>query len=161
MKECLISLVIPVYNQKRSRLERCINSVCRQSYQHFEVIVVDDGSSDECLEIEKAICGRDQRIRIIKQNNEGSGSARNNGVRNSYGDYVMFLDSDDMLADYALEDAVTYINNNGFVDMIVGQVHKEIEMEDHSFSFQRETTGYISLGGGTQRIYKPYNGLSK
>lgn len=124
----LISIVIPVYNTKRERLERCINSVLQQSYKNYEIIIVDDGSETVNRETLISLYEGTEKIRIIKQENQGSGAARNRGVNEAEGSYVMFLDSDDMLTEYALKDAALCVEQYD-ADLIVGQIHKEREID--------------------------------
>lgn len=92
-----ISVIIPVYNVE-SCLERCVNSVLRQTYKQLEIILVDDGSSDHCGEICDSFARQDARIHVIHQENKGLSGARNSGLSVCSGDYVAFLDSDDWIA---------------------------------------------------------------
>lgn len=89
-----VSVVIPVYNVK-PYLERCVNSVLRQTYKDLEIILVDDGSTDGSGELCDDIATRDQRIQVIHQKNQGLSGARNTGIRQAQGDYIIFMDSDD------------------------------------------------------------------
>lgn len=91
-KEINFSVVIPLYN-KQNHIHEAINSVLEQTHKSFEVIVVDDGSTDNSNEIASAI--RDPRLRIIRQDNRGVSAARNRGVKESNNDWVAFLDADD------------------------------------------------------------------
>ena len=131
-----ISIVIPVYNTNRMRLERCIESVLAQEYQKFEIVVVDDGSSCDNVEFIREICERDLRIILYTQENQGSGAARNLGVSKAKGDYILFLDSDDILSEYALGDAIQCLNQTE-ADMVVGQIHKEKETERRKTFFEK------------------------
>ena len=94
MKEPLISVVIPVYKVE-NYLERCVNSVINQTYKNLEIILVDDGSPDNC----GIICDRyaevDDRVKVIHKKNGGLSSARNSGIDISSGKYITFIDSDD------------------------------------------------------------------
>lgn len=92
----LVSVIIPVYNTKKYLVE-CLNSVCTQTYSQIEIIAVDDGSTDESGNILREYARKDDRIRIITQENKGLSAARNAGLECSSGEYVMFLDSDDWL----------------------------------------------------------------
>ena len=87
-----ISVVIPLYN-KEMHIEHTIRTILAQTYREFELIVVDDGSTDRSAEIVSGI--RDERIRLIRKENGGESSARNTGVRMAEGDYVAFIDADD------------------------------------------------------------------
>ena len=99
-----VSVVIPVYNVK-PYLRRCVQSVLRQTYRDLEVIIVDDGSNDGSAELCDALGATDKRIIVIHQQNQGLSAARNTGIRNATGTYIMFLDSDDAwLSDNGLEE---------------------------------------------------------
>ena len=151
MKDCLVSLIIPVYNQKRNRFERCIDSIIEQTYKNFEVVVVDDGSSEDNLSDVREICGKDKRIQLIIQKNAGSGVARNHGVEAAKGEYIVFVDSDDMLSNYALEDAINCLTETN-ADIIVGQVHKEKETNANSTQIDREKPSYCILSNNADFI---------
>lgn len=144
MKDCLVSIIIPVYNQTRNRFERCIDSIIAQTYKNFEIIVVDDGSSEDNLANVLEICGKDNRIQLVIQKNAGSGVARNHGVEVAKGEYVVFVDSDDMLTNYALEDAIICLTETN-ADIIVGQVHKEKETNVEYARINREKLSYCIL----------------
>lgn len=99
----LISLIIPCYNARQT-LEKCLDSVIRQSYNNLEIIIVDDGSTDGTSTIYEDFRSRDQRIKILKQDNSGVSRARNKGVKAALGKYICFVDSDDWVeADYCSE----------------------------------------------------------
>ncbi|HDP7087980.1 TPA: glycosyltransferase family 2 protein [Escherichia coli] len=93
------SIVIPLYN-KEKYIANAINSVLNQTCQDFEIIVVDDGSTDKSVEVVESI--NDERIRLVKQKNSGVSCARNVGIINSVGDYLLFLDGDDVYLPNAL-----------------------------------------------------------
>lgn len=98
-----VSVVIPVYNVK-PYLERCVQSVLRQTYKDIEVILVDDGSKDGSGELCDQIALYDNRIRVIHKKNQGLSEARNTGIRQATGEYIIFFDSDDeWLVDNGLE----------------------------------------------------------
>lgn len=104
----LISIIIPVYNGE-STIERCISSVLSQSYENYEIIVVDDGSSDNSHSVIARY--NDNRIKYVKKENGGVSSARNLGIELSCGDYVLFLDCDDELNSGALEKYASIAKN--------------------------------------------------
>jgi glycosyltransferase involved in cell wall biosynthesis len=96
-----VSVVIPCYNQARF-LGEAIQSVLCQGYTDLEIIVVDDGSNDGTEEVASGYAREDPRVRLIKQENRGLAAARNRGLAEAGGEYVVFLDSDDRLVSGAL-----------------------------------------------------------
>lgn len=98
----LISVVVPVYNAKAS-LRRCLDSLARQTCSDFEVLLINDGSTDESPEICREYSGRDSRFRLIDQENAGPAAARNAGMEMAVGNYVTFVDSDDYVEPDMLE----------------------------------------------------------
>lgn len=93
-----ISVIVPAYNSERF-IQRCINSIQVQTYKNLEIIIVDDGSTDNTGSIVEKLSQTDNRIKPIKQNNSGAGAARLNGVRAATGSWIGFIDSDDILDD--------------------------------------------------------------
>lgn len=91
-----VSIIIPVYNVE-DYLEDCLESVCKQSYRNIEIILVDDGSLDNSGEICDEWAKKDSRIRVIHKHNGGLSSARNAGLKEATGDYISFVDSDDLI----------------------------------------------------------------
>ena len=90
----LISIIIPVYNTEKY-LDRCILSIVQQTYEHLEIILINDGSTDNSLSICRKWEKRDERVRVIDTANRGASAARNIGLRHAAGEYVGFVDSDD------------------------------------------------------------------
>lgn len=97
----LISVVIPIYNVEKF-LPPCIDSVLSQTYKNIEVLLIDDGSPDGCGQLCDNYMEKDHRIHVIHQENSGVAEARNHGLRAAKGEYLFFLDADDMLAPEAL-----------------------------------------------------------
>ena len=112
----LVSIIIPCYNQGRF-LSEAIESVLRQTYPHFEIIVVDDGSTDDTSEV----AARYPHVRCIRQKNQGQAAARNTGLRESSGSYLVFLDSDDRLLPHALEVGLQCLNDHPECAFVYGQ----------------------------------------
>ena len=108
----LISIIIPVYN-RQNVIEECINSVLEQSYQNFEIIIVDDGSSDDTYSICKSLAEKETRIKLYSAKHGGVSTARNIALDNSTGDYVFFLDSDDIIHPLLLEILITEMIRTG------------------------------------------------
>lgn len=100
-----VSIVIPVYNVEMY-LTKCVESVLAQTYQDFELLLVDDGSTDNSGMICDAYIQKDSRVQVIHQNNQGQGGARNNGISAAKGKYLLFVDSDDYIHPQLLEKTV-------------------------------------------------------
>ena len=91
-----ISIIIPVYKVEKY-LDKCVESVVNQTYKNLEIILVDDGSPDNCPKMCDEWAEKDKRIKVIHKENGGLSDARNFGIEKATGDYLMFLDSDDYL----------------------------------------------------------------
>jgi glycosyltransferase involved in cell wall biosynthesis len=124
-REPLVSVVIPCYNQAHF-LKEAIESVLKQSYPHYEIVVVDDGSSDETSEV----AGSYERVRLIRQENRGLAEARNTGIKHSEGDYLVFLDADDRLLPDALAVGVESFDSHPECAFVFG--HSDFIAEDGS-----------------------------
>lgn len=94
--EELVSVIIPVYKVEKY-LERCVESVQKQTFQNLEIILVDDGSPDLCGAMCDEMAKTDPRIKVIHKNNGGLSDARNVGIEMASGNYIVFVDSDDWL----------------------------------------------------------------
>lgn len=92
----MITVIIPVFNSEKY-IEKCVNSVLNQSYTNLEVILINDGSIDQSLSLIQKMAKRDSRIKIINKKNGGVSSARNVGILNAKGEYIIFIDSDDYI----------------------------------------------------------------
>lgn len=103
----LVSIIIPIYNNA-DVLERCINSIIAQEYPSIEVIFVDDGSTDHCVEILDDISKKNSNVIVLHTDNHGVSHARNLGLDKAHGKWIMFLDADDTLCDNAVQKAVDY-----------------------------------------------------
>ena len=92
----LFSIIIPVYNVLEY-LPRCVSSICNQSFTNWEMLLIDDGSTDGSEDLCDQFAASDPRIRVFHKPNGGVSSARNFGLRYASGDYILFVDSDDFL----------------------------------------------------------------
>lgn len=115
--EKLVSVIIPVY-EVEDYLIRCVDSIRMQEYQKLEIILVDDGSSDNCPVICDKLAREDSRIRVIHKTNGGLSSARNAGLDIARGDYIYFVDSDDCIDKAALK-AMVQLATEYAVDIVV------------------------------------------
>ena len=112
MKEALVSVIVPVYNVG-AYLQQCLQSIASQSYAHLEVIVVDDGSTDDSGKIAEEWASRDNRFRVVHQPNGGLSAARNTALDHATGRYVTFVDSDDLIAPQYVEVLCQLIQESG------------------------------------------------
>lgn len=111
--DSLITVIVPVYNVEKY-LNRCIDSILAQSYKNLEIILVDDGSTDNSGEICDEYSRQDQRIVVIHKKNGGLSSARNAGLEFAKGNYIGFVDSDDFISDRMYESLVKELKDNPF-----------------------------------------------
>lgn len=124
-----ISIIIPIYNVEKY-LKRCIDSIVNQTYKNTEIILVNDGSPDNCGEICDEYAKIDSRIKVIHKENGGLSSARNAGIDISSGEYIMFVDSDDWISEDTLEILNRY-------------VEKGYDIINFKFCFAKEKTENI------------------
>jgi glycosyltransferase involved in cell wall biosynthesis len=108
----LLSIVVPYFNVERYIAE-CLESLRRQTLRDVEVILVDDGSLDGSRERAVDFCDRDDRFRIVTQENQGLGPARNTGAQHATGEFLTFVDSDDVLALRTFETVVDRLRDTG------------------------------------------------
>lgn len=150
-----ISVIIPVYNSEEY-IERCIQSILNQTYEDFEAIFVDDGSTDSSFEILKRYEKIDSRIMAIHQENSGPGIARNTGMKKASGEYIIFVDSDDVIDNSYFYKVSQKTEDIIFID--VNQVNDKFEllkteyMSDKSRLskdqfIRKQMTGSIEWGG--------------
>ena len=107
--QALVSVVIPCYNAERF-IKQTINSVLKQTYQNFEILVINDGSTDNSLNFIQSYT--DSRIAVIDKANSGVSDTRNIGYQKSKGQYILFLDSDDVISENYFSSAIDFLENN-------------------------------------------------
>ena len=120
MKIDKISIIIPIYNVEKY-LEKCLNTIINQTYKNLEIILIDDGSTDNSSTICDEYCKKDKRIKVIHKNNEGVSSARNKGIELSKGKYIVFIDPDDYVTDDHIEGLYDCIISNN-VDLVISNL---------------------------------------
>ena len=118
----LVSVIIPVYNAEKY-LRLCIESIVNQSYKNIEIIIINDGSTDNSGKICDAYALSDNRIKVIHTQNRGPAAARNTGIENSKGSSIFFLDADDFLETNAINLLIEHYNQHK-ADMIIGDFNK-------------------------------------
>lgn len=140
----MISVIVPVYNVEEY-LEECLESIRKQTYQDIEVILVNDGSTDNSKEICERFCQVDSRFRLINQENQGQSVARNRGVKESVGEYIMFVDSDDVINTSVLEVLLPYMKTD--VDIV--ECRSSINKEEF---FLNKTSTIVFEGNAKEAI---------
>jgi glycosyltransferase involved in cell wall biosynthesis len=134
----LVSVVVPCYNYSQF-LGEALESVLRQTYANWECIIINDGSTDNTEFVAIKYCPKDSRFKYFYKDNGGHSSARNFGIRNSSGEYIMALDADDKISEQYLEKAVNEIENNDEIKIVsaqtqlFGDVEKIVKMEKYDF----------------------------
>ncbi len=119
MTNNLISVIVPVYKVE-DYLGRCVESIRNQTYKSIEIILVDDGSPDNCPTICDEYAEKDKRIKVIHKSNGGVSSARNAGIAASCGDFIMFVDSDDFLSPEYVNDLISKFDESLNPDIVIG-----------------------------------------
>ena len=143
-KTIMVSVIVPIYNVEEY-LEECLESIRNQTYTNIEVILVNDGSTDGSIEICERFCQQDNRFKLVTQENQGLSAARNRGVKESIGEYIMFVDSDDVVKENIVEVLFFYMNSD--VDIVECQItrckDKLVENKPTSIMFKGESTEAI------------------
>lgn len=138
-----ISIIIPVYNVE-NYLARCIESVLLQTYTDYEMILINDGSPDNCAEIMEQYAKKDERIVTLHQTNQGLSAARNAGIEIAKGEYITFVDSDDFIfANYLEKLMIALLRNDADVSVcgIVEFVDKHKTQETKNFEEEKVYSG--------------------
>lgn len=126
MKNIKISVIVPIYNTEKY-IYGCINSIISQKYKNIEIILVDDGSLDNCPSICDELSKKDNRVKVIHKKNEGLGYARNSGLDIATGDYVIFTDSDDILDLNTIDTIVENLNEKNYDMILYGFKYMDVE----------------------------------
>jgi len=146
-----VTIIIPFYNTPEKEFRRCIDSLINQTCSDFEAIVINDGSEEKYNEALNNVVSLDSRVRLINKANEGSAIARNLGISEAKGEYIMFLDSDDALTGYCLEEAVDAVNKYN-ADLVIGGVQRVTEEDFDSLNpVKQTTTDIIKVGPDDSR----------
>jgi glycosyltransferase involved in cell wall biosynthesis len=133
MKQQLISIIIPTYNYA-TYISRAIDSVLQQTYQHYEIIIIDDGSTDQTNDIcQQYQSSHPTKFKYYYQDNQGPGISRNNGISQASGDFILCLDADDALLANSLELLITPMLEQPSLDAVIGG-HLNITRDNGSIS---------------------------
>lgn len=158
----LLSLIIPVYKVELY-IADCLNSIFSQLYdkRNVEIVIVNDGTPDNSMEIVKKLAEGRNNVQIINQNNQGLSVARNTGLYHAKGEYIWFIDSDDWLLPNAINDVFTYILKNTdipvFSTILERHIEKQNKIEQEYYPAKKELSGkeYLQLKyrqGASQRF---------
>lgn len=120
-----VSIIVPIYNAENT-IGRCIESILGQTYQDFELFLVDDGSSDATPGILDSFAARDSRIRVVHKENSGVSDTRNRGLSMAQGEYIQFLDADDWIMPDATRLFVRAMEDNPGCDMVIADFYRVI-----------------------------------
>ena len=134
MSKPAISVIIPVYNAQEG-LSQCIDSLLDQTFSDYEIIILNDGSTDNSLEIIQNYASKNDSIRVIDKENEGVAKTRNRGIVLAKGEYIVFIDNDDFIAPDYLECFYEAIEKEK-LDIVIGG-YKRVN-KDHKILFQQD-----------------------
>lgn len=127
----MISVIVPVYNAEKY-LQDCVSSILSQTYKEYELLLIDDGSTDSTAVISKKLCLMDKRVKYYYKNNGGPSEARNFGVKNSKGEYITFVDADDFIDPRYLEVLkLTKDNTNSDISAVGLSLVNQVKIDKH------------------------------
>lgn len=151
----LASIIIPVYNSEE-HLQKCLDSILKQTYTNFEIIIINDGSNDGSQKIIEDFAQRDpKKILFYSQKNSGISVTRNKGIEYSKGKYIFFIDNDDFISENYIETFITQAENEN-ADMVIGG-YKRIEEKGrllHSFLLKNTEWDAFRLQAPWARVYR-------
>lgn len=158
-----LSIIVPVYNVEKY-IDRCLKSICQQTYRNVEILCIDDGSDDKSGIICDQYAKQDVRIRVLHQKNQGVAAARNVGLRNSTGKYVGFVDPDDWIEpqmfQMIIERMEEYDADIGVCGFYKNWEDKEVEMQNRSMidknAFDREKLLFYAFKAYKHRSFARY-----
>ena len=143
----MISIIVPVYNVEEY-LEQCLDSIQSQTYKNLEVILVNDGSTDGSKEICEKYCKRDTRFRLMNQTNQGQSVARNRGMQESRGEFLTFVDSDDVIKEDMLEQLMKQMTSENIDIVECWYTHNEQELKPKT----EENIGVVFRGDAKEAL---------
>lgn len=152
----LVTVIVPVYKTK-AYLDQCVQSICIQSFTQLEIILVDDGSPDECPALCDAYTSKDKRIRVIHKENGGLSSAREAGIRNANGDYIVVVDSDDWLEPNTVAECVEIALRNDADCVMFGYVREYPKKSIPAYLFDSDFSYEVSTS--EEKIHRRIVGL--
>ena len=162
----MISIIIPVFKAE-STIRRCVESVLKQSYIDYELLLVDDGSPDSSGQICDEYANMDSRVKVLHQSNGGVSAARNNGLKHAGGDYITFIDSDDWIESNYLQTLVELAERE-HSDLVVCGIYRNFPLKqetydivDSVFTIQTENARMFHRLIQSRLVFGPCNKLFK
>ena len=153
MQEGLVSVILPIYNVEKY-LARCLNSVVSQTYTNLEILLIDDGSTDDCPRLCDEWALRDRRIKVIHKRNAGLGMARNTGIEHATGKYICFVDSDDYIVPGMVETAYQHASREN-ADIVTFGFHRFSRTGKRISTQIPRTDKALYIGKEVQEIFLP------
>lgn len=150
----MISIIVPVYNEEKY-LPQCLDSLVNQTYRGIEIICINDGSTDRSLEILKRYAEKDERIKVICQENQGLSEARNAGMANAHGEWMMFVDSDDWLEQDCCERIMNGAEGNDLVFFSYIREFKNSSAQKYIFDEQERVFSKETMDWLYERLIAP------
>lgn len=168
----MYSIIIPVYNTPEDYLRKCINSLTCKELNDYEILLVDDGSEEKTYLLCEELAKTNEKIKIIHQKNQGSAKARNTGIQNSTGDYIIFVDADDYLVDGFMDKLnenilnstkynfdillFKYCKNSLAKDILSNEITKINDISDFikTIIIGKDSLNHISIGTPWGKIFK-------
>lgn len=138
-----ISVIVPVYNVEKY-INKCIDSILDQTYADFELLLIDDGSPDNCGAICDEYAAKDSRVRVFHQNNAGVSAARNKGLDEARGEFITFVDSDDYIDENLFYQYINCFNLNPIVDLVCLSNWIDSQIYSHESSV-RSSCDFVSF----------------
>lgn len=151
MKQPVISVIVPVYNTEKY-LDQCIHSILCQTFADFELLLINDGSSDNSGDICEKYASKDSRIRVFHKKNGGVGSARNEGVDRAVGEWIVFVDSDDYIRPPYLENLL--LQTNETIDLVIS--FPEVILKNKIYRLDHYQEGLVSEND-TDKLFSIYD----
>lgn len=156
-ESALVSIIVPVYNMG-TKLADSVHALVKQTYKNIEIILVDDGSKDNSLDVCKMIANEDLRVKYFHTENRGSGPARNYGIAKAAGRYLYFPDADDLLVDTAIERLVSAIEKSNADVVVFG--YRSIDVSGKVVSVKQYPSVIVD-GKEARSNYENYYGMDR
>lgn len=151
-----VSIIVPVYNTE-AYIESCLDSIKKQTYKNFEVLLINDGSTDNSKKICEMFVHNDDRFKLFNQVNCGLSKSRNNGIKKSKGDLILFVDADDQISANLLEKSITILNEYE-VDTVIFSYSMMINGKQKNSGFKDPNLGSISAEKALAELFSGHFG---